>query len=259
MNQANYDYLKEQVKRAGFGEGHENELKEKMESKVPEFQIKHDQEFGKDVAAATLNFRGSQTNDNYYFNNYEMSVTHGKSVTPVEQKFYIGEENNYSFPEAYNLMSGRAVNKDLTNRVGQERNSWVKMDFKDADTNGNYKMKYFSESYGFDLDKTLANHPIKELGNEQDKANLINSLKAGNSHPVTFIRDGIEQKGMIEANPQFRTINVYDENMKRLSQGKKVPEGQSETEGKKQDQKKDLVNGAAKETPNNRKKRGQHV
>jgi len=91
------------------------------------------------------------------------------------------------------------------------------MDFKQTENNGNYKMKQFHQNYGFDLDKELFRHAIKELNNEQDKSRLMESLQKGNQQSVTFLQNGGEQKHYIEANPQFKTNNVYDNNMQRLS------------------------------------------
>src|SRR5439155_6097299 len=123
--------------------------------------------------------------------------------------------NNITLKEAYNLMSGRAVNKDLTNKEGQVYNAWIQMNFKETDRNGNYLLKHFHTNYGFDLEKELAKHPIKELTNEQDKIRLLESLQKGNRQSATLLQEGKEQKVFIEASPQFKSINVYDHNMHR--------------------------------------------
>ena len=164
----------------------------------------------------------------------------------MEQTFYINKGNNITLKEAYNLMSGRAVNKDLTNKDNQMYNAWVQMDFKQTDNNGNYKLKQYHQNYGFDLDQVLAKHPIKELGHDDHKSNLLDSLKKGNRQSVTFIRDGVEQKNYIEANPQFKIINIYDSDMLRLgnsqSKGEKQAEGESSSvkqENKKENQRND--------------------
>jgi hypothetical protein len=102
------------------------------------------------------------------------------------------------------------------------------MDFKETDKNGNYHLKHFHSNYGFDLEKELVKHPIKELTNEQNKKGLLESLQKGNRQSVVFIKDGNEQKVFIEANPRFKTINVYDHNMQRIDRN----QGQTEKHGK---------------------------
>ncbi len=38
----------------------------------------------------------------------------------------------------------------------------------------------------------------------------MKSLEKGNQHPMKFLKDGREEKMPIEANPQFKTQNLYD-------------------------------------------------
>lgn len=158
--------------------------------------------------------------------------------------FILIRQNNITLKEAYNLMSGRAINKDLTNKEGQIYNAWMQMDLKDTDANGSYKMKHYHQNYGFDLEKALGYHPIKELRNEQDKTRLLESLNKGNRQSVTFIENGNEQKRFIEANPKFKSINIYDGNLQRIvntqSKGEKEVQGEANTtkqEAKKNSQK----------------------
>jgi hypothetical protein len=179
MNQKNFEYLRDQVKFTGFGEGLENELKEKMAKQAPEFTIDHRARFGNDKADSSLHFKKSDQSDMYFFNSYKMSLQKENTSHRMEQTFYINKVNNITLKEAFNLMNGRAVNKDLTNKEGNMYNAWLQTDFKQTENNGNYKIKQFHQNYGFDLDKELSKHPIKELNNEQDKSRLIESLQKG--------------------------------------------------------------------------------
>lgn len=236
MNQKNFEYLRDQVKFTGFGEGLENELKEKMQKQSPEFQITHNTKFGNDDLTASLHFKKSDQTDMYFFNRYQVSLMPEQSKDKMEQTFYINKEGSITLKEAYNLMNARSVNKDLTNKEGQVYNAWMQMDFKQTDNNGNYKLKQFHQNYGYDLVSALEKHPIKELANEQDKTRLVESLQKGNRQSVTFMQNGNEQKHFIEANPQFKTINIYDSNMQRLNskQGQNEKQGQGEHNSAKQ-------------------------
>jgi len=242
MNEKNYDYLKDQLKYTGFGEGLQAELKEKMEKQTPDFQLNHSQKFGKDEVSATLHFKKSNDSEMYFFNKYDAALKPEKDTDTIQQTFYINKESNITLKEGYNLMSGRAVNKDLTTKEGQKYNAWVQMDFKDTDNNGNFKMKQFHENYGYNIEQALAKLPIKELASDTDKAALIQSLEKGNRQAVTFVQEGKEQRHFIEANPQYKNITVYDGNMQRVvnSQAQKEKESQGETAD--QSKKKDLKN-----------------
>ncbi|CAN5856695.1 hypothetical protein BH24BAC1_BH24BAC1_22340 [soil metagenome] len=72
----------------------------------------------------------------------------------------------------------------------------------------------------------------------------LESLQKGNRQSVTFLQSGSEQKHFIEANPRFKSVNLYDSNMQRLgskqSKGEKQVRGGSNTakqEVKKESQK----------------------
>ncbi|QEC58368.1 hypothetical protein [Flavisolibacter ginsenosidimutans] len=183
----------------------------------------------------------------------------------VKQTFFIGKANNITLKEAYNLMSGRAVNKDLLNKEGQAYNAWVQMNFKETDKAGNYLLKQYHQNYGFDLTKELAKLPIKELSNEEQKSRLIESLQKGNRQVVTFVKDETEQKVFIEANPRFKSLNVYDASMQRIhnqSQKEKgSPEQSAKQETKKETQKQpsDDDGGFAVPRQKRSRKKGQSI
>lgn len=269
MNQKNFEYLRDQVKFTGFGEGLENELKEKLQKQTPQFLLLHQGNFGKDETIATLHFKKSEQSEMYFFNKYDLTLKQENKPEIMNQTFYLNKEHNITLKEAFNLMNGRAVNKDLTNKEGQVYNAWVQLDFKQTDNNGNYKLKQFHQNYGFDLKAELAKHPIKELSIEQDKTRLLESLQKGNRQSVTFGQNGSEQKHHIEANPQFKSINIYDSNMQRLGskQAKEEKQSQGESNSVKQDAKKQNPNKGSdddgpdmpKASNKRRKKQGQSM
>ncbi|WP_121355744.1 hypothetical protein [Flavisolibacter nicotianae] len=265
MNEKNFDYLKDQVKFTGFGDALEVELREKMQKQSPEFQIYHNTKFGNDVATATLHFKKSEQSEMYFFNKYDLTVKLENSPDMLKQTFFINKGNNITLKEGYNLMSGRAVNKELTNKEGQRYNAWLQMDFKETDRNGNYQLKHYHQNYGFDLQKELAKHPIKELGSEQEKARLLESLQRGNRQAVTVIKKGNEQRMFIEANPKFKTLNIYDSSMQRVyslaQKEKNAPEQSVKQEAKKESRKQgaDEEDGFAEPKQKRSRRKGQSI
>ena len=230
MNEKNFEYLRDQLKYTGFGDALESELKEKMQKEEPNFTLTHNAQYGNDTAAATLNFNKSKESDMYFFNSYKVELKKENSKENLEQTFYINKGSNITMKEAYNLMEGRSVNKDLTNKEGEIYNVWLQVDFKQSETNGNFKLNHYHQNYGYDLEATLSKHPIKELETPKYKEDLINSLKKGNLQSATFLKEGNDIKQYIEASPQFKTINIYDNNMKRIDNRKAQEEKQSETQ-----------------------------
>src|ERR1700761_5522861 len=127
MNEKNYDYLKNQIKFTGFGENHAQELKEFIESGKPEFKIEHQQKFGKDETESTLHFKKSTQSDMYFFNNMEIAVRQQGTDEWLKQNYFINNnEPNLTLKERYNLLSGRAVHKELPKLEKVEEDNKIK-------------------------------------------------------------------------------------------------------------------------------------
>jgi len=82
--------------------------------------------------------------------------------------------------------------------------------------NGNFKQKNYPNNYELDLPALPGKHPINELTNEQDRKRLIESLESGNRQSITYVKGEIVTKMFLEAVPQFKSIHIYNSDMKRL-------------------------------------------
>lgn len=250
MNQDNFEYLKNQIKYTGFGEALEYDLRNMMDIGMDKFQLKHTAEYGKDKVDATLNF-GLSDKGLYFFNNYQL-VLHKDGVDPakvepLKQTFYIhgpkavvkpnaeGKEgegkkewvnSNFTLREGYNLMDGRSVQKDFVSKENEKFTAWATLDMKNTDTRGDFLIKRHPD---FDIESRLALHPIKELTDESSKKQLIESLQKGNRQSVLFMFKDNDERRSIEANGQFKTINIYVGNV-RLTADQKEKEGKSESQ-----------------------------
>jgi hypothetical protein len=268
MNQKNLDYLKDGIKYLGFGEGLNDKLMENVSKQVPQFQLNTTNEYGPHRVNYALEFNKSEQSDMYFFNKYTATLQ-GKDGEDKSQTFYIKKNSGVTAKEAYNLLSGRSVNKDLTNSEGQPYNAWLQIDWSQKEANGNHKFKVVHQAYGYDLDKVLSKLPIKDLDGAVFKERLMKSLERGNLHEVVFQNGDSAERRLIEANPQFKTLNVYDLSMKRLyvsNENKELkstniekvaqPEKEEEKkeEKKKEEQKRELKEGSDDGSPNKRKK-----
>ncbi|KAF2334562.1 hypothetical protein [Flavobacterium nitrogenifigens] len=266
MNQKNLEYLKDQLKYTGFGETFDLDLKEKMMQGEKEFKISREGVYGSDSMNAVLNFKKSDQTDMYFFNSYHVSLQKENSKESLDQTFYINSTGgNITLKEAYNLMEGRSVNKDLKNKDGELYNSWIKIDFKQTDEAGNFKLNHYHQNYGYDLEASVAKHSIKELDTPKFKEDLLNSLKKGNLQSVTFVVGGVESKMFIEANPQFKTVKVYDENMQRINhreskeEKKSILENQSASKDQKKSSDGDSDSSEPEKKNNNRKSKSHSI
>jgi hypothetical protein len=209
MNEQNFEYLKKQLKYTGFGETLEHELRQKMQEQSADFTLSHRQEFGGQAIEVLLYFKKSAQTDLYFFNRYFLSLKNEHQDNLLTQSFPVSKENTISLKEGFNLIQGRAVHKELTSKEGEPYQAWLQFNFKETDDFGNFKTKQFHQHYGYDLTEALAKYPIKELEQAETSQSLIRSLEKGNRQSVTMTIEGREQLMFIEANPQYKSLNIF--------------------------------------------------
>lgn len=123
-------------------------------------------------------------------------------------------------------------------------------------------MNQYHQNYGYDLEAALSKHSIKELENPKFKEDLLNSLKKGNLQSVTFVVSGVESKMFIEANPHFKTVNVYDANLQRINHRESKDQKQGVSNEKDKTQKQDSEEPGehnTKKSNSRKKKTGQSM
>jgi hypothetical protein len=217
MNRENLQYLQNTVKFMSFEESLLVEMQKKMKEDVSEFQLKTTAHFNQDEVGALLYFRKSDKSDFYFFNKYDVVVLHpDEPVRDKSQTFYIHGGTGVTLKEAYNLLEGRAVYKSLLDQEGKKYQAWMQLDFARIDSNGNYKVRHFYDSYGFQLEKVLDDYPISNLVSGDEREMLLISLQRGNRQPVRLLMEGREQQMYVEAAPQFKSLNVYDGSLKKV-------------------------------------------
>ncbi|MBX2968229.1 MAG: hypothetical protein KF803_02575 [Cyclobacteriaceae bacterium] len=264
MNVKNLEFLKEGLKYLGFGDKLNADLENKIKEQPAEFKLHLTGEFNKDnikdKVDYTLDFKKSDQTDMYFLNRYQATLKHDDPAQEKTQTFYINKNSGITAKEAYNLLSGRAVNKDLTTKEGQPYNAWLQLEFKEEkDKNDNYKVKQYHAGYGYDLEMVLAKYPIKEQLNPDEKTKVMKSLEKGNLTQVTFAREGGEDKMYIAANPQYKSLDVYDANLQKKYQGieRKEKPDQDKSQEKKETQKQDVdEEGETKKNKKSSKRKG---
>ncbi|HET7116098.1 MAG TPA: JAB domain-containing protein [Hanamia sp.] len=218
--QMNLDYLTNQVKFLGFGDGLGERLSEKMNELKDAIDLSLTQSFfvagnpvKKQDVDFSLHFNKGKESEMYFLNSYSAQLKVGHGNNGVPQKFYINKGKGITAKESFNLLSGRAINKDFTNKAGETYNAWLKLKPTGANNDkGSRDFQMFGENYGFDLEKTLSKYPIKEMESPEAAERLMNSLKKGNMQAVTLMQNGEETSKFISANPQFKNLDVLNHN-----------------------------------------------
>lgn len=228
MNQNNFAYLKDNIKYTGFGEALYPELEKNIIAKKDEFQLHFTTQISNRPFDAVLDFRKSNTSDMYFFNRYTATVERNNGEK-LSQSFAITKGKGVTAKEAYNLLQGRAVKREMTNAKGEEYIAWIQLDFDIKDEKGNFKVNKYNENYGYDLRESIASFPVLELDGGEKEKDLLRSLEKGNVQAVAIEINGNPERMFIEANPQYKTINIYDNSFK-LMKHRDIPLKQEQTQ-----------------------------
>jgi len=221
MNEKNFEYLKDNIKYMGFGEKQNDSLEQHLKEGKESFQLRFNAELNKKPFEAVLQFRKSDNSDMYFFNSYQASLKRSNNEK-VDQTFYLTKGKGVTAKEAYNLLEGRAVFKELSNKAGEPYKAWIQLDFDNKDKNNNNEVKQYHENYGYDLKAAVGKFSVAEMDGGEKEKSLMQSLQKGNIQSVTIGLNGESQKMFIEANPQYKTINLYSDKMQRLNQEQRL-------------------------------------
>lgn len=206
----NIQELQDRMKYSGFGESMNQELEKQMKAGKAEIVLEMTKEMGNKAMEYALHFRKSEEG-RYFYNGFDAKLKspEGKEES---QRFY--QNQGISAKEAFNLLEGRAVFKSLFNKEGERYNAWLQLDLGNKDSKGQNAVTQYHQNYGFELEKTVAKLPLKEMDSPEQKDLLNYSLKKGNQHEVGI--EGKEGKFFLEANPKFKTVNLFDAEGKRI-------------------------------------------
>jgi hypothetical protein len=217
MNEKNLETLKSNLRNLGFGEGLNEQLEKNIKEQKSEFNLTHQIEYNKTKVNFDLSFRAGEQNEMYFFNRYKATL---ENQPERSQVFYLDRGNGVTTKEAFNLLEGRAVNKDLTNKEGEKYNAWVQLDLSKKEENGNYKLNRYHENYNFNFKAEVDKLILKPMTSDLEKQ-FVKSLEKGNLQSAVFLKEGQEVKLFVESNPKERTLNLYDAKMNRLSEEQK--------------------------------------
>src|SRR3569833_3113502 len=109
MNTENLNYLQKQLLNMGFGEKLNDELEKNIKSGKKEFTLTTDLEYNKQAVDYSLHYKAGD--ERVFFNKYDASLRE----KDMQHTFYINKGSGITAKEAYNLMDGRSVHKQLEN------------------------------------------------------------------------------------------------------------------------------------------------
>jgi hypothetical protein len=178
----------------------------------PNFELSTTENFDDQTELkADLYFVKSPEKDTHYLQKYRATLHHPDD--PAKDRSQIFSMTNgmvVKLKEAYNLLQGRAVFKEIALLKGDKYNAWVQLNFKEKDAAGDFKLIKFRSRHGYELVNVLNKYPIRELADNDLRDVIVQALKSGDRRPVTFLKpSGKTEKKIIEANPALKTIHIF--------------------------------------------------
>src|ERR1700728_95497 len=118
--------------------------------------------------------------DVYFLQKYQASLHHQADPTRDKSQLFNMEEGMQTkLKEAFNLLQGRSVYKEVIPPKGEKFNAWIRLNFKEKDAAGNFKIIKFRSYHGYELANVLNKYPIRVLADKDLKEIIIQAFKDG--------------------------------------------------------------------------------
>lgn len=249
MNEQNLDYLKKSLEYLGFGSRLNDVLETAIRKEMTAFSLGINQHYNPpqqrnasiqtpDQIRFELNFSKSKQSDMYFLNDYAVTLNRQGDPIARKQTFDLERDNRITSMQAYKLLSGQSFEKEIFNKSegkeqGEKTKVWFKLNLEVNDAYGNHPLRKFYPEYNFDLEKTFDKYPFKKL-TELEREGALRMLRNGNMPELNIT---IDKKGvavLLSANPQMKTLEVYDKNMVAIREEKIFPEQAESRKAEKQ-------------------------
>ena len=216
-------YLKTQLKYLGFGEDEKlhKDLEKGINSKKQQFEVKTTSDKALPGNKADFTLKYSKTEKGGIFlNSYDANLTNEKGES-VSQNFRVSRDESFTAKEAINLLEGRSVKIEFDNPKTNEREpAFVKLNLgEEKNQYGNYSFQTFYKNYGVDTAEIVEKSNLI-FDKPEFKADTIKSLEKGNVVKVKFELEDQVVEGKAVLNPQYKNLNLYDNDMNRTNTNK---------------------------------------
>lgn len=228
MNEANLEYLKKSLDYLGFGTKLNEVVETAIRREIPKFSVGISSHFEpplrlgldwaqKDTVHFTLDFNKAKDSDTYFLNDYTAAL---KTHNGIERKqeFNLERDHRVTAVQAYRLLSGAAIQKEVAKRrdgentPAEKQQVWLKLDLDIVDSYGKHPLAKTYPNYGFDILAAIDKYPIV-WKNDSEKETLVNELKKGSLPEVSMDFGGRTSLVVVSANPKMKNLDVYDTKM----------------------------------------------
>lgn len=221
------NYLKNQVKYLGLGEDSkmhkdlENAILSPEDKTTVRVEYNHPDKLMKgNTVTFDLNIAKTEQGG-IFLNSYRANLT-TKNGEERSQSFKVQKENSITAKEAINLLEGRSVKieHDMVDKETGELSrteSFIKLKMKEPKTDyGNYKYEWYNKGYGVDVDNIMQKSNLV-FADDIQRERTKKHLEKGNITQATFMHENRQVQGFAVLNPQWKSLNLYDSSMNRLT------------------------------------------
>ncbi len=188
-----------------------------LDGKEKKFSVIDKGKVGDIEYRATLNFERPGGTKRVDFKDFILTVRPTGRRTPFSQAFPIKHKSDFTIREAFNLMNGRYVSKEMMQGENKTHKPWLKMDFSNVDDSLNHPITEVIPPEGFDLMKELVRFPIVNFNPNSNGRELVKDLERGDLRPVTLKLNGWLEEFSLAANPEAGGLDVYKNSGVKLS------------------------------------------
>ena len=226
------NYLKNQVKYLGLGEDPkmhkdlENAILSPEDKTTMRVEYNHPDKLMKgNTVTFDLNIAKTEQGG-VFLNSYRANLT-TKNGEERSQAFKVQKENSITAKEAINLLEGRSVKieHDMVDKETGELSrteSFIKLNMKEPKTEyGNYKYEWYNKGYGVDVDNIMQKSNLV-FADDIQRERTKKHLEKGNITQATFMHENRQVQGFVILNPQWKSLNLYDSSMNRLTTQNKL-------------------------------------
>jgi len=247
-NEKNLEYLQKLQSSLGFGDKLNGVLETAISRELPKFTLGisnvHRPLESKDVNAPKsdyiqygLNFNRQKDGDAYFLNTIDVTLHKTGESVPREQTFDIERDHRITALQAYKLLSGLSLEKDIYVRPqGAEPDAkktekikaWFKLQLDVKDAYGNHPLKVLRPEYGYQFESGIGKYPLKGLDKEATKSEGLQAMRNGNYWQTELTIGKKAIPVMVAANPVMKSFDIYDKNMKEIRDADIWPEKAAE-------------------------------
>ncbi|MES2446591.1 MAG: hypothetical protein V4546_05380 [Bacteroidota bacterium] len=245
MNEKNLDYLKKVLENLGFGTRLNDVLETAVRREIPKFalglnnthrppEVKDQNALKSDNIRFELNFNRAKDSDMYFLNDYKVSLQKSNELQSRVKTFDMERDHRITALQAYKLLSGLSFEKDVYPKAkeGEERTAekpektrvWFKLSLDITDAFGQHPLRTFYPEYNYNLENSLDKYPFKDLKDQARKDEAIKTMAYGNLTEAVLTIGKKNETVWIAANPQMKTIDIYDKNMREIRDQEIFPE-----------------------------------